>query len=97
MLGLVLSPRRRRPGKEAKNRVNIPLQEKSHRGILRGLRYISETPKKILLGRAKFDIYRLLTPGPPAATGPRWGDSRSHARRVRLTGAPGGLVAVLVS
>ena len=29
---------------EAKSRPNIPLQEKFHRGILRGLRNISEPP-----------------------------------------------------
>jgi hypothetical protein len=29
---------------EAKNRPNIPSQEKFHRGVLRGLRNISETP-----------------------------------------------------
>ena len=28
----------------AKNRLNIPLQENIHRGILRGLRNISDTP-----------------------------------------------------
>ena len=31
-------------GEEAKKRQNIPLQEKFHRGILRGLRNISDTP-----------------------------------------------------
>ena len=31
-------------GQEAKNRPNIPLQEKFHRGVLRGLRNISDTP-----------------------------------------------------
>ena len=29
---------------EAENRPNMPLQEKFHRGILRGLRNISHTP-----------------------------------------------------
>ena len=29
---------------EAKNRPNIPLEEKFHRGILRGLRNIPDTP-----------------------------------------------------
>ena len=32
------------PAQEAKNRPNIDWQEKIHRGILRGLRNISETP-----------------------------------------------------
>ena len=31
-------------GEEAKNRPNVPLQEKFDRGILRGLRKISDTP-----------------------------------------------------
>ena len=42
---------------ETKNRPNIDWQEKMHRGIVRGLRNISETPSnkgmKLFLGRAK--------------------------------------------